>query len=432
MAHKTVKKAVTSVVAASMMFSAAHRAHAGAQEVIIGTALICILNPKACGGGGKRPGNTRPKLNAAQVAANKEVQNSLNTFGFPVGRADGVLGRKSRAAIGDYQRYMGYPATGRLSDWERNTLVGAWRKYQGGWQQQYAQTINAEGPRAMLKIERDPNYASKYDPPAIPMPVPATHPMPKEGDIIAPSAEDFARAESKKLGPLTPLPSVGVPAKSVAARCELVAAATQIQGGVMRADAITDHDQALSEKLCEARGFAITQGQSTQSGVQVSEAELTGTCERIKAAFDTPITRLPSEPVQSVIANVKAVNSGLGLTDPGIVQQYGEICLGIGYRSDDAQMALAVALSMTAGGFAAYGELVGHHLREGFGTKTTSSASVNWYAAAMSALENGSSPVFAASTTPDRIMLIRNAMQIVERQAGLQVVPVGETWVQKN
>lgn len=432
MSRKTLKTVVASAVAASMMFSTTERVQAGAQEVIIGTALICILNPKACAGGGKRTGNTRTKISAAQVAANKEVQNSLNTFGFPVGRADGVLGRKSRAAIGDYQRYMGYPATGRLSDWERDTLVGAWRKYQGGWHQQYAQTINAEGPRAMLKIERDPNYASKYDRPAIPTPVPANHPMPKEGDIIAPSAEDFARAKSKKLGPLTPLPSVGVPAKSVAARCELVAAATQIQGGVMRADAITDHDQALSEKLCEARGFAITQGQSTQSGVQVSEAELTGICERVKIAFATPMKHLATDGSQSVIADAKAVNTGLGLTDQAVIKQYGEICLGIGYRSDDAKMALAGALSMTAGGFAAYGELVAHHLREGFGTKSSSSASVEWYATAVTALENGTVPVFAASTTPDRIMLIRNAMQIAERQARLQVLPVNAKWTQND
>ena len=53
----------------------------------------------------------KPVYSAARVE-NREVQTSLNYFGFPAGSPDGVLGRRSRAAISQYQVHLGYPPTG--------------------------------------------------------------------------------------------------------------------------------------------------------------------------------------------------------------------------------------------------------------------------------------------------------------------------------
>ena len=39
-----------------------------------------------------------PAVSSATREQNRQVQNSLNYFGFPVGTADGVLGSRSRAA----------------------------------------------------------------------------------------------------------------------------------------------------------------------------------------------------------------------------------------------------------------------------------------------------------------------------------------------
>ena len=56
-------------------------------------------------------------------AENRDIQTSLNYFGFPAGTPDGVLGRNSRAAISQFQVHMGYPPTGHLSLYEKDTLI---------------------------------------------------------------------------------------------------------------------------------------------------------------------------------------------------------------------------------------------------------------------------------------------------------------------
>ena len=89
-------------------------------------------------------------------ADNRQVQTSLNYFGFPAGVADGVLGSRSRAAISSYQVYMGFPATGRLNEYEKNLLLGAYgRAVVGG--QDVASIIakSPDGVRGVLKAQRD-------------------------------------------------------------------------------------------------------------------------------------------------------------------------------------------------------------------------------------------------------------------------------------
>lgn len=93
---------------------------------------------------------------SALRSENRQVQTSLNYFGFPAGVADGVLGSRSRAAISSYQVYMGFPATGRLNQYERNILLGAYgRAVAGG--QDVASIIakSPDGVRGVLKAQRD-------------------------------------------------------------------------------------------------------------------------------------------------------------------------------------------------------------------------------------------------------------------------------------
>jgi hypothetical protein len=55
----------------------------------------------------------RTTVNSYQREENRRVQTALNYFGFPAGVADGVLGANSRAAIGQYQAFMGTRRPGR-------------------------------------------------------------------------------------------------------------------------------------------------------------------------------------------------------------------------------------------------------------------------------------------------------------------------------
>ncbi|MBY6139354.1 peptidoglycan-binding protein [Leisingera daeponensis] len=95
-----------------------------------------------------------PTYSAAR-AENRETQVALNYFGFNAGAADGVLGRRSRAAITQYQVHMGYPATGHLAPYERNFLVSSYNRAQVGGPQVIKAMQGPQGVRGVLHTWRD-------------------------------------------------------------------------------------------------------------------------------------------------------------------------------------------------------------------------------------------------------------------------------------
>ncbi len=60
------------------------------------------------------------------------IQMALNHFGFPAGTADGILGKRSRAAIAQYQNSNGYAATGVLTDSQKVRLIESYRRSTAG------------------------------------------------------------------------------------------------------------------------------------------------------------------------------------------------------------------------------------------------------------------------------------------------------------
>jgi hypothetical protein len=98
----------------------------------------------------------QPSMSAEERARNVEVQTALNHFAFPVGRPDGVLGRRSRAAIGEYQALLAFPATGNLTEMERQILVTAYqRALIGGPQVTKVVSSSPVGLRGLLLAQRD-------------------------------------------------------------------------------------------------------------------------------------------------------------------------------------------------------------------------------------------------------------------------------------
>ncbi|MEP1518690.1 peptidoglycan-binding domain-containing protein [Ascidiaceihabitans sp.] len=450
------------MIAAFAFTSTAEQASADLKDAIIGGIVVCGLTK--CGqkkrSSGSRKTYKAPRksgISSAQRQQNRDVQSSLNAFGFPVGTVDGSLGKRSRSAIRDYQGYMGYPSTGQLTDFERQTLVNGWQKFNAGAGNAYPRTMAALGPRGLLKIERDPNFAAQYGDNTgqayagnnnnngqngfnnntgqngynnnngqaafanngqngfsntaqtqngnAQQPI---QPLPK-----ANQAGQVVAGAIPKLKPLQPIGKVAV---SAASRCELVDQTTRIQGFI-QASNMTDSNQALSEKFCEARGYAITQGGSVASQFQVSETELTSLCEQIQGGYAGVVATLPTAQEAQVVASSQSTAAQLGLTDPATTAAYGQICIGIGYRLDNAEMALSGALAMLAAGQAPYGEIVGHHLREGFGVAATPAAAAPWYRSAMGALEQGATPAFVPSTTAERVQVIRAALQLDQQRA---------------
>ena len=121
----------------------------------LGAALIGGLIGGAIVSGANRNKRTTTRRtgNSAARTQNRETQTSLNYFGFPAGSPDGVMGRKSRAAISQYQAYMGYPATGQLTEYERGFLNSArQRALASGFQATQQANSHPDGSKILLKI----------------------------------------------------------------------------------------------------------------------------------------------------------------------------------------------------------------------------------------------------------------------------------------
>ena len=50
------------------------------------------------------------------------IQSRLNYLGYDAGVVDGVMGRRSRAAVSDFQYEAGFPVTGRITDEQVSVL----------------------------------------------------------------------------------------------------------------------------------------------------------------------------------------------------------------------------------------------------------------------------------------------------------------------
>ncbi len=111
---------------------------------IIGGAIMNSQKPR-------QKTYVKKSYNSAARAQNREVQTSLNYFGFPAGTPDGVLGSRSRTAISQYQAHLGYPVTGALTEYERQFLVSSYNRAQlGGPQVVKILQRSQQGPRALL------------------------------------------------------------------------------------------------------------------------------------------------------------------------------------------------------------------------------------------------------------------------------------------
>lgn len=103
-----------------------------------------------------RTSQPRSTVSSATREQNRQVQTSLNYFGFPAGAADGVMGQRSRAAVAQYQAHLGFPATGQLTPYERDFLISSYSRAQiGGPQVIREMNTNPQGVKGLLVIWRD-------------------------------------------------------------------------------------------------------------------------------------------------------------------------------------------------------------------------------------------------------------------------------------
>jgi peptidoglycan hydrolase-like protein with peptidoglycan-binding domain len=94
-----------------------------------------------------------PTIPATQTG--RDIQASLNYFGFNAGSVDGRIGRNTRAAIAEYQAYMGYPATGTLNGFEQELLLRSYTRAQIGGEDTFRRlAASPDGTRGLLRQYR--------------------------------------------------------------------------------------------------------------------------------------------------------------------------------------------------------------------------------------------------------------------------------------
>lgn len=393
-----IKPFSAAVLAAAIAFGPGGRAAADTGDFVAGAIIGGIVGHAATKEAQRRKSQRTYRSGVPSTQQGREIQTSLNYFGFNAGVVDGQLGRRSRNAISGYQAYMGYPVTGRLTDYEYQFLVGSYDRAQAsGYAAQQMAAALPDGTRGLLHQYRDEMAGG-------------TQAETQPGGTAGPATETQ---------PAGTLPSFMGEANqpSLASHCNKISLLTNTNGGFTTAETMTDVNFALNEQFCLARTYAIAQSESLIAKVQGFTAQqVEAQCEQMGPALKDYVAALSLKPQDEVVKDVTAFVLKTGMS-PGQLSGTARICLGVGYRKDDMDVALGSALLLYALGEGVYGELIGHHLSQGFGTAQRPDISQVWYQKALDAIDAGAQPVFAPGQ-PERIQLLRKASMQLSAGAG--------------
>ncbi len=356
-----------------------------------------------------------PAVSGYQREQNRQVQTALNYFGFPAGVADGVMGQNSRNAIAQYQAFMGVPPSGALTDYDRAFLTSSYdRAIVGGPATSQIIAANGQGPRGLLIAYRQEQYGVPQTPVVPQLPVVAPPPV-----IVAPvpvvAAPTTAPEPAAPVVEVSTRPAAlpnfvtGGASNSMASECNRVNIATSSHGGYITVADMTNPNQAIDEQFCLARTYAIDQGDSLAGTVQgFSMAEIEEQCAAFAPTMREYQARLASQSPAEAGAAFRDFVVGTGL-QPAQLSANARICLGIGYKTDNSDLAVASAMVLVGLGEQAYGELLAYHLMNGFGVPRRPDLGVAWLSQAVDALGGGATPLVATGGS-DRVALLRQAL----------------------
>jgi peptidoglycan hydrolase-like protein with peptidoglycan-binding domain len=373
---------------------------------IIGGAVVNENNKKKSTKSSKA--KATPSMSAEQREANKEVQTALNYFGYDVGTADGALGKKSRAAISEYQAFLGYPATGELSEHERTILVTSYhRAVAGGPVIASAVAGSVYGLKAVLIAQRDemagvapggvlaaapiapaPGSVAAATEAALPKIVPeapvevaVAEPEP----VVEPEIE-VAVAEEPALPSFM---ATGGAKGSLAASCDQIGVKTTMNGGMTTAEAMQDANFALGEQFCLARTFAMAKGDELTAQIAgFTPDQIAEQCAAFGPVLKEHVAALSLKPAGDVLAGVEGFILSSGMS-PAQLSGTAKVCLGAGYAKDDMEVAIGSALLLAAMGEKGYAEYLGHHLSQGFGASERPDLAMDWYQISLDAMGQG-------------------------------------------
>jgi peptidoglycan hydrolase-like protein with peptidoglycan-binding domain len=429
----TFKRFATACVAFSLVAVPAERVMADADALvggivggIIGGVIVNEANKSRAkkktyssnSSSGKRTYRSTPGISSAQREQNREVQTALNYFGFPVGTADGSIGPKTRGAISEYQATMGFPATGQLNDFERDILISSYYRAQsGGAATAQLMATNPRGAKGVLIAWKDERLGIGQPTGTLAAGTglgAATFAAPVVAGAVVPAMPTFQAAPVVPAQPAAASPALpsfmqqGAAQVSLASMCSQVSVVTSTNGGYMTQLNMTDPTLALSEQFCVARNYAIADSDALVSKVAgFSPQQIAEQCAAFAPVMKDHVAAVSLQPRAEVIQGVIGFVTNSGMA-PQQLAGTAKICLGIGYKVDNTELALGSALILGVMGERAYGELVGHHLAQGIGASARPDLALEWYNAALGDPSEPIVQIFAPQM-PDRAGLIRMA-----------------------
>ncbi|MCK4711275.1 MAG: hypothetical protein KAT26_00190, partial [Marinosulfonomonas sp.] len=284
-----------------------------------------------------------------------------------------------RVAISQYQTYLGYPETGRLTEYQRDFLVDS-----------YYRAVSGDQTTPGL-IAQDP-YA----------------------------ARNLLRVYQGQPGDVAPATASGLPT-SVAAEgsqillsshCNRINLTTNTNGGFVTEATMSDPNLALNEQFCLARSYAIVLGEDLAGQVKgVSRAQFEEQCAAFGPTMQDYVTALSQKNRRQMFQDVTSFAQSTGMS-PAQLGDTAKVCLSVGYSTDSLDVALGSALLLTALGEAAYGELLGHHLTQGFGTGRRPDLALEWYQGSFDAINGGAPAVFAPEDFDRGFLIQKAALQL--------------------
>ena len=207
---------------------------------------------------------------------------------------------------------------------------------------------------------------------------------------------------------------------SLASHCNKVSLLTNSNGGFTSAAGMTDAAFALNEQFCLARTYAIAQGEDMATKVPgFTPQQIAAQCEGFGPAMKDHISALSLKPRDEVLQAVGSFVLATGMAPAQLIGT-SKICLSVGYRTDNMDVAIGSALLLVALGDHVYAELLGHHLAQRFGTSQRLDLALGWFEMGLEALDGGATAAFVPGQ-PDRADLIRKAAYTLGGRAGLAV-----------
>ncbi|MCG6884506.1 MAG: peptidoglycan-binding protein [Silicimonas sp.] len=407
------KLLLSAAIATIIAVSGVERASADVGDAIVGGIIGGVIVHEATKNRQKRTTKVyrAPAKSYARAEA-RQIQKALNYFGFPAGKPDGVLGRQSRTAISQYQAHMNYPVTGYLTEYEKSFLLNSHNRALAGGpltHQQIAQT--GMGPGGLLHAYRDEAAGVTSAAPATTL------------AATAPAGDALVIAEKEPGGASLPNFLGGGDGVSLASHCNTVSLLTNTNGGFTTLAAMDDPNTVLNEQFCLARTYAIADGEKLASSVKgVGVSEIAAQCKQFGPVMKDHVAALSLKSRDEVLQGVSGFVLSSGMAPPQLAAT-SKICLSVGYRTDDMDVAIGSGLILVALGEQVYAELMGHHLSQGFGATARQDLARQWYGMGIDAIEAGQPAVFAPGQ-PERAVLIKAAVNGPDNAMNAPVQPV--------